>query len=238
MTVRLAVKKLCRGRQEYEIIENLEDGTMKIFSVFDPEFRAFGKVLEGYDFTELFRALKEIPLPEQGIRYVASAPELEALEVFEDLQTRGFGGIPIQIGCCLGSNRELNCLEYHKSSEFNLTADDICLMLGQEGEIEDNRFDTSRIKTFYVPAGTGVELYGTTLHYAPCQMGGNAFRVACVLPKGTNEPGCLAEKRIGEDALYLGVNKWLLAHKDSEEAAQGAFVGLTGENISLTGTDR
>ena len=28
-------------------------------------------------------------------------------------------------------------------------------------------------------------------------------------------------------------NKWLLAHPDSDEAKNGAHIGLTGENIDL-----
>ena len=28
-------------------------------------------------------------------------------------------------------------------------------------------------------------------------------------------------------------NKWLLAHAESSEAAGGAYVGLTGENIDI-----
>ena len=29
-------------------------------------------------------------------------------------------------------------------------------------------------------------------------------------------------------------NKWLLAHPDSTEAAHGAYIGLTGENIDIS----
>ena len=40
---------------------------------------------------------------------------------------------------------------------------------------------------FFVPAGTAVELYATTLHYAPCSVDGKEFRCGVVLPRGTNE---------------------------------------------------
>lgn len=36
-----------------------------------------------------------------------------------------------------------------------------------------------------------------------------------------------------EDNLLTARNKWLLAHADSSEAKQGAYVGLTGENINM-----
>ncbi|WP_238727531.1 DUF4867 family protein [Diplocloster modestus] len=33
----------------------------------------------------------------------------------------------------------------------------------------------------------------------------------------------------------LGTNKWLLAHPESEASKQGAYVGLTGENLMYDG---
>lgn len=218
---------------------------MEVINVSDQAFRPYGKVLEGYDFTELFRALGETSVPEEGIMYLASVPELEACAVFEELRDRGFGGMPVQAGCCNGKNDTLNCLEYHKSSEFNIAKDDIVLLLGLEQEIEDGEYDTAKVKAFYVPAGTGVELYGTTLHYAPCGYRGGEYRVVCVLPRGTNEEktscgskedgGRVSCKAAGaEDKMCMAKNKWLLAHPESEEGKNGAYIGLTGENIKYS----
>jgi len=36
-----------------------------------------------------------------------------------------------------------------------------------------------------------------------------------------------------EDKLLWARNKWLMAHPDAPEAAQGAYVGLTGKNITI-----
>jgi hypothetical protein len=36
-----------------------------------------------------------------------------------------------------------------------------------------------------------------------------------------------------EDVLLWARNKWLIAHAESDEARQGAFVGLVGENIDI-----
>ena len=36
-----------------------------------------------------------------------------------------------------------------------------------------------------------------------------------------------------EDGWMTARNKWLRAHPDSEEAKQGAHVGLAGDNIEL-----
>ena len=37
---------------------------MKIYSVNDPEFREYGRVINNVDFTELVEAMKKTPLPE------------------------------------------------------------------------------------------------------------------------------------------------------------------------------
>ena len=52
---------------------------MTIESVFDPAFAPYGKVLEGYDTAALLETLQKVtPVPE-GVEYVPSQPELEAL---------------------------------------------------------------------------------------------------------------------------------------------------------------
>ena len=55
---------------------------MKIFSVFDPEFAPYGKVLEGYDTAELTAAMNAIPLPENGTAYEPGIDSLEACRIF------------------------------------------------------------------------------------------------------------------------------------------------------------
>ena len=36
-----------------------------------------------------------------------------------------------------------------------------------------------------------------------------------------------------EDKWMTARNKWLLAHEESAEAKDGAYIGLTGENIDI-----
>ena len=141
--------------------------------------------------------------------------------------------MPIQIGMCWGYNTKLNCLEYHRDSEVNAGETDFVLLLAKEDEIEDGRLDTAKVKAFRVPAGTAVEVYGTTLHYAPCQTAKTGFRVAVVLPKGTNTEKPVFEPQSEEDTWMTARNKWLLAHPDSSEAKTGAHIGLTGKNIDI-----
>ena len=86
---------------------------MKIESVYEPSFRAYGQVLTGYDTAELLRAMEAIPLPEEGTAYEPSIAALEGCGIFRWLQDHAYGGMPVQIGMCWGRNTKLNCLEYH-----------------------------------------------------------------------------------------------------------------------------
>jgi hypothetical protein len=158
---------------------------------------------------------------------------LEQDREFVQMMRRGFGGMPIQIGYVGGNNKILNCLEYHKSSEFNIALDDVILVLGRQAEIVNDAFDTGLCKAFLVPAGCGVELFATTLHYAPMNVSDKGYRVACVLPLGTN--GAKPDLAIvdEQDKACAGSNKWLFAHPDSEDGKKGAYIGLKGKNISF-----
>ena len=208
---------------------------MHIYSVFDPEFKPYGKVLAGYDTTALLKAMAAIPLPESGTAYEPGIPALEAADIFPELRDRAYGGMPIQLGMCWGHNRELNCLEYHRDSEVNIGTEDFILLLARQEEIgEGMQLDTEKVKAFQAPAGAVVEVYATTLHYAPCHVdGAKGFRVAVALPLGTNTAKPALEEKDPEDKLLRARNKWLLAHGDAPEATDGAWVGLRGVNIDL-----
>ena len=145
-----------------------------------------------------------------------------------------FGGMPVQLGWCNGHNTKLNCLEYHRDSEFNLGTEDFILLLAKMDDITDGKLDTAKLKAFRAPAGTLVEVYATTLHYAPCHVDpAKGFRVLVALPKGTNTAKPDIQNNGGDDPLLWACNKWLLAHSESAEAKNGAAVALRGENIDI-----
>ncbi len=198
----------------------------------DSAFRKYGRVFEkDYALNETMEVMKKTAIPEDVI-YVASVPELESLEVFNTLQDSFFGGLPIQIGYCNGHNQKLNALEYHRSSELNLAVTDMILLIGSQQDITDDfQYDTSKVEAFYVPAGTLVEMYATTLHYAPCGVDGAGFQCMVVLPKDTNLDLVTVPSGAKEDRLLTARNKWLIAHE--EAGIEGAFVGLVGENITV-----
>ena len=205
---------------------------MEILNVTDAEFKTYGRVLEGYDMTELLKAMEHAPLPLDEVIYEPSIEELEALKIADEMKERAYGGLEIQIGYCNGNNKKLNAVEYHRSSELDIAVDDLILLLGCQQDIKDDyTYDTEKIKAFLIPAGTGVELYATTLHYAPCNDGENGFKCVVILPEGTNTDIDFPLTKEGEDVLMTAKNKWLIAHKDAK--IEGAFCGLRGENITL-----
>ena len=160
---------------------------MKILSVYDKEFARYGHVITGYDVRELLETLDQIsPLPEIGTEYVPGNPVLEALPVAKQFAVNEYGGMPIQLGWCNGHNTKMNCLEYHRDSEVNLGTKDFILLLAKIDDIEDGKLDSGKVKAFLCPAGVPVEVFGTTLHYAPCNAAkGQGFKVLVILPKGT-----------------------------------------------------
>lgn len=209
--------------------------SLTIQNVSNPEFLQFGKILEGYHTEKLIQSLNMLtPKPTKGTIYVANDPDMEKSSVCSKIQDHFFGGLPIQVGYCNGSNHKLNCLEYHRSSEVNIAADDVVLLVARQQDIHDGKLDTSLVKAFLVPAGTAVELYATTLHFAPCNAPKNkSFRVSIILPRGTNMEKPEIEPQCFEDQMLFASNKWLLAHPDSSQAKHGAYVGLTGSNIEI-----
>ena len=216
---------------------------MEILNVTDAEFKTYGRVLEGYDMTELLKAMEHAPLPLDEVIYEPSIEELEALKIADEMKERAYGGLEIQIGYCNGNNKKLNAVEYHRSSELDIAVDDLILLLGCQQDIKDDyTYDTEKIKAFLIPAGTGVELYATTLHYAPCSVTENGFRCVVVLPEDTNteltevqkktiEEAKKAEGKMPEDGLLTAKNKWLIAHEEAE--IEGAFNGLCGVNVTV-----
>ena len=207
---------------------------MKIYPVTDPAFKPYGRIVEGYPVEGILEALKSTPCPD-GVVYVAREESLHAAPHAEEIGTALYGGMPFQLGYCNGHNTRLNCLEYHRDSEFNVGTEDFILLIAKQDEVdEDGKLETAKVKAFRVPAGVMVECYATTLHYAPCHADASkGFRVMIGLPLNTNtdyRPG--GGVNVMDKQLWAR-NKWLIAHPDTSEAAAGAFVGLVGENIDI-----
>lgn len=205
---------------------------MQVKPMTDPSFAQYGRIIEGICTCEMARAMENTPMPDAGVVYVPSVPELEALPAFEQIQKACFGGMPIEFGYCNGVNHSLDALEYHKDSELNLACEDQIVMIGRQQDIDPETlmYDTAKVEAFLAPKGTFYEMYATTLHYAPISVGEH-FRCLVVLPRGTNFEMTFKAEGPKDAKLLTHVNKWLIAHPDAH--IEGAFNGLVGENHKL-----
>ncbi len=201
---------------------------IEIMSVFDPEFDSYGRILD-LDTDGIIEAAKKFDMPEAVI-YMPSTPEFEALPIAKTIQNELFGALPAQIGFCYGHSTMLNATEWHTSSEVNIAVTDLVIIIGHRWDIKDDKIDSSKFKGFFVPAGTAIEVFATTLHFSPCQVSDEGFRWVVALPEGTNTP---LEEQVSDKKL-VAKSKWLLAHVDNEkELKRGRVAGITGINYKI-----
>lgn len=208
-----------------------------MYQVTDPEFKKYGRVITGYDFTPYVEYLAaHTPVPPSGNQYVASVPEMEALPVSQDVAQFIFAGMPIQVGYCNGNGSLLNAFEYHKCSEISVGPTDMVFMMYKVEDLSpEGTVDSKDVVAFYCPAGVAVEVYPHTLHYAPCKVEDGGFKCLVILQKGTNGPIEKPANPVNhEDRLIMACNKWAFGHKDSSVvASRGGFEGILGENTCI-----
>lgn len=217
-----------------EMIEVLREVNphLHVQSVDSEAFRTYGKVLSDFPYEQMAEVMKQTEIPEQGNQYDPSKEELEAESLKAFVENSYYGGMPVQIGYCNGKNSALGGLEFHKGSEINVAITDFVLLLGHTNDITNHTYDVKNIKAFYVPEGTAIEMFQTTLHLAPCKVSDEGFKCTVILPEGTNTP--LEDAQKGQDPLLFMKNKWLLAHPEHERfMSLGAHKGIVGENITI-----
>lgn len=205
---------------------------MIIKNITDNTFERYGKTIKGIDCSDIIEIVNKTTTIPSNVIYVASDSKLEMCISASILERNVYGGTPIQIGYCNGNNYILNAVEYHKSSEINIAAKDLILIVGMQQDIdEDYKYDTSKMEAFFVPEGTIVELYATTLHFAPCNANEKGFRCVVVLPKGTNSNIKISPLGNSEDFLLAAQNKWLIAHPSLK--LEGIYKGLKGDILHI-----
>jgi len=196
-----------------------------------PDFARYGELLSGADVGQVAEYLAAHTPVGEGTKYVASDERAEALPAFFRLARRVFGEMPAQLGFCNGHNDRLNALEYHASCELNIAASDAVLLVALRSEMEGDSIDGSKVRGFLLRRGQAALIHSDTLHFAPCAVDGEGFRVGILLPRGTNTP--LERREAGDGPLWM-VNKWLLAHPEAAHLMNaGARAGLTGPMIRL-----
>lgn len=187
-----------------------------------------------------------------------------------------YGKLKIQTGLCYGYNKYLNSLEFHKTNEILITLSPQILILADIRDIkflnnnhknkknnnnkynslENNfrniyknyfNFDIKNLVSFYIPENSIIEIFSTTLHFAPISLNNNPFFSIIILPDETNtslnedlikirEELNFTYKNSPNDLKYLlfSKNKWLFTHKDSPQFELKAIdLFKTNERIKL-----
>lgn len=203
---------------------------IEFFSINDAEFEPFGRVINGINPDEIIKTAEGIKNPENGSSYSASLPEFEALPISEQIKNELFGSLPSQVGYCWGHNNLLNATEWHTCSEINIAVTDLVLILGHVWDIKKDTIDSSRFKAFFVPKGSVIEVYATSLHFCPCEVKESGFGCVVALSKGTNTD---LEVSISDKKLFRK-NKWIIAHEDNKALIErGVVSGITGVNYKI-----
>lgn len=215
------------------------DGSSAIKPVTNRAFGQYGRIVAHALGEDLRQAAEAVAMPPAGTRYERSIPALEQTDGYGRLIRTYTGGQPFQAGLVWGYNTRLNALEYHRASELILAVTDLVLLLGDRRDLIDLTYDSALIEAFFVPAGVSVELYATTLHYAPCQTSDAGYKAIIMLPRETNAPRAdgqsVQQDSVDEEhRLYFARDKWLIAHPDTNEARKGgAYAGIIGRNPDL-----
>ncbi|MBQ5909896.1 MAG: DUF4867 family protein, partial [Bacteroidaceae bacterium] len=100
-------------------------------------------------------------------------------------QNEFFGSLPAQLGYCWGHNNLMNATEWHTCSEINIAVTPLVLILGHVWDVKEDKIDSSMFQAFYLPKGTAVEVYATTLHFCPCEVSEEGFGCVVALSQGT-----------------------------------------------------
>ena len=200
------------------------------YNVNDKEFSSFGRVVKDLDVSEITETAKKIQLPESGSSYTASLPEFETLNIAKQIEKEYFGTLQSQLGYCFGHSNFLNATEWHSCSEINIAITPLVLILGHVWDIKDGKIDSSKFKAFYLPEGTAVEVYATTLHFCPCEVKKEGFGCVVGLTAGTNTN---LETDV-ENKMLFRKNKWIISHVDNTTLLnRGVVPGITGINYEI-----
>ncbi|WP_281165451.1 DUF4867 family protein [Liquorilactobacillus sicerae] len=204
---------------------------IQIKSIDDEEFASYGQKITLPYQEELLVDLQQTVIPERNNVYIRNDPHLLSLSKRDVIARNFYGEQKIEIGYCNGNSYQINAFEFHNCSEINLAASDLVLFLSHRGQLREKRINTNQAKAFFVPKGTAIELYNSTMHFAPCCVWKSGFKCLVILTAGTNTPLNVPHS---SDELLFQKNKWLLTHAENKRMVEkNAFVGLIGKNLAI-----
>ena len=200
----------------------------KIQKISDKTFCQYGRIITSDVKDILHYGDVHITPPKSGNIFNASVQTVEDLASIQAISKKVYGYMEVQAGTCTGQNTALMGIEYHQGSETIIAVTDFILVVGKLQDIKDNYYDGTLCECFYVPRGTIVECYSTTLHYTPCKVDKDGFKTIVLLLKGTGDS---IEKTSG---ILRKKNRWFICHcSNTEKIELGDFPGLQGELIEF-----
>lgn len=203
---------------------------LEIYDVNSSDFLPFGRIIRDINTDEIIKVAEAIEKPAEGSIYVPSEEKFEFLDIAGEIENKCFGTLPSQIGYCFGHSNFLNATEWHASSEINIAVTPLVLMLAHIWDIKDGKIDSSEFKAFYLPKGTMVEVYSTSLHFCPCEVQKEGFGCVVALPDGTNTSLDIEP----DDKMLFRKNKWIIAHNENKPLIErGVIAGISGENYKI-----
>lgn len=211
----------------FEIIKELNP-KLRIQMIDDKTFCQYGRIIENDVKDILHYGDVYITPPKSGNEYLASVKDVEDLTSIQTISKKVYGYMEVEAGTCTGQNTTLSGIEYHQGSETIIAITDYVLIVGKMQDMEYSYYDSSSCECFYVPRGTIVECYSTTLHYTPCKVEEAGFKTIVLLLKGTGDS-------IDEyEGILKKKNKWFIAHTSNiEKIDAGDFPGLKGPLLQV-----
>jgi len=210
-----------------------------IVSADDKSFRQYGTIHKRFKIDKLMKYLEKDNQVKEEVVYIADVPELlnEYGDELKPIINGVYAGMDVQTGRCLAINNKLNALEYHQGSETYISGTDMVMLLGLDQDIvwPKGTYDSSKIKAFYAPKGSVIELKGGCMHF----VGINVYQkeginVVVMLLKGTNTKFEFNKDQNSQDKLIIAKNTWFLAHPEYKQAKDAGYhLGLTGENLTF-----
>ena len=210
--------------------------SLEIESVFSSSFNEYGKILNLNCRDKLLKKLdSETQIPNKGNIYTPFVRNWEDKETVDEIFP--YFNEKIEIGYCNGQNTSLNALEWHCCDEINIYATDAILFLAKLTDFDkEQKIDSSKVKTFFVPKNTAILLLKSTLHFSPCKVDQGGFKAIIILSNLTNtelkNTTILGNEKYKE--FLFKKNKYIICHKDfSTLTVQNVKANLVGKNLNL-----
>ncbi len=204
---------------------------LKIKPVTEPSFKRYGKLYESIDLFEAAQFINGLQMPDaENDIYVKASSSLKDMKIFNHVRFNIFGGVEIDMGYAIGHSKgPFDLCEYHRCNELLAVIDQpLVMFFGDQRDIEDNKYDLSLMEAFYVPAGTAVDLYSTTLHGFPYQTSDEGYRMIVTLPHKTNDQKDFeTDPSYKQTALLYSMNAFLIGKKNCTRV-KDIYPGLTG----------